>query len=60
MAEVTEEDQNTKEALIALINKIHQDYEIWYARISKRNFRIWYGLQLGSLLCGFLTSYAAF
>lgn len=56
MAEITEENQNTKEALVALINKIHQDYEIWYAKISKRNFRIWYGLQLVSLLCGFLTS----
>ncbi|MFN3378787.1 MAG: hypothetical protein ACK41O_04980 [Runella zeae] len=50
------DEQNTQEALLRLIDKVHRQYETWYAKVSKRNHRVWYSLQLVSLLCGFLTS----
>ncbi|RDB03486.1 DUF4231 domain-containing protein [Runella aurantiaca] len=56
MPNMTEEEHNDRESLVAFIDKIHQVYEIWYAKVAKRNHRVWYMLQLVSLLCGFLTS----
>ena len=40
---------NTIESLQEYISKIHTDYEIWYAKACRVNYRIWYSLQLISL-----------
>ena len=45
-----------KESLVTFINKIHTDYEVWYAKNCRLNYRVWYSLQLLSLLSGFFTS----
>lgn len=50
------ESPGDKEALTAFIDKLHKEYETWYAKICRLNYRIWYSLQFISLLSGFLTS----
>lgn len=47
---------DNREALESFIYELHRDYEIWYAKTCRLNYRIWYALQLLSLLSGFFTS----
>lgn len=47
---------NNRDAIVAFINEIHTEYKIWYAKSCRLNYRVWYTLQLLSLLSGFLTS----
>jgi hypothetical protein len=53
---MAEQTSNDFASIQVFISKIHTDYEIWYAKICRLNYRIWYSLQLISLLSGFLTS----
>lgn len=53
---MSEQILNDRESLLVFIKKIHTDYGIWYAKVCRLNYRIWYSLQLLSLLSGFLTS----
>lgn len=53
---MAEQKTSDFESLQKFISKIHTDYEIWYAKVCRLNYRIWYSLQLISLLSGFLTS----
>jgi hypothetical protein len=53
---MAEQISNDYTSLQIFINKIHTDYEIWYAKVCRLNYRVWYSLQLVSLLSGFLTS----
>lgn len=32
------DEQNTREALLRLIDKVHRQYETWYAKVSRSNF----------------------
>lgn len=36
------------------IKELHEEYEIWYAKSVRRNYRWWWGLQIASLLVGFV------
>lgn len=47
---------DNRESLLTFFEKIHEDYEVWYAKACRKNYRIWYSLQLTSLLSGFFTS----
>ncbi|MCS4435212.1 DUF4231 domain-containing protein [Aquiflexum gelatinilyticum] len=53
---MTNQDGNDFESVKIFIDTIHKDYEIWYAKVCRLNYRIWYSLQLITLLSGFLTS----
>jgi hypothetical protein len=53
---MSEQIPNDFSSLQAFIKKIHKEYEVWYAKVCRLNYRIWYSLQLISLLSGFLTS----
>jgi hypothetical protein len=53
---MAQQTSNDFASLQVFISKIHIDYEIWYAKVCRLNYRVWYSLQLISLLSGFLTS----
>jgi hypothetical protein len=50
------ESPNDKESIFAFLDKLHEEYEVWYAKVCRLNYRIWYSLQCIALLSGFLTS----
>lgn len=47
---------NDRDSLSKFIDELHFEYELWYAKSCRLNYRIWYALQLIALLSGFLTS----
>jgi hypothetical protein len=51
-----EENYNNKNSLNNYINELHREYEIWYSKVVRLNYRVWYGLQFIALMSGFLTS----
>ncbi|MCV9928367.1 hypothetical protein OIU83_11915 [Flavobacterium sp. LS1R49] len=53
---MSEQIPNDFASLQTFITKIHKEYEVWYAKACRLNYRIWYSLQLLSLLSGFITS----